>query len=160
MVERKCLVFDMDGTLADFYGVEGWLEAIRSENTTPYEVAIPLLEMARLNALLNTLKIFGWEVIITSWLAKDSTREFDNAVREAKREWLRKYNFPADNLHLVKYGTTKADCTRKIGGIQVLFDDNEKVRKGWDNPNKRRYAVNEKSIIEALEKIIEMEKQF
>jgi hypothetical protein len=33
---------------------------------------------------------------------------------------------------LVAYGTTKANCTRKLGGYQVLVDDNEKVRNGWN----------------------------
>ena len=28
-------------------------------------------------------------------------------------------------------GATKANCTRKHGGFQVLADDNEQVRKGW-----------------------------
>ena len=32
---------------------------------------------------------------------------------------------------MVKYGTTKANCTRHISGFQILVDDNEKVRKGW-----------------------------
>ena len=45
--------------------------------------------------------------------------------------WLNKYNFPFDEIHLVKYGTTKANCTRKLGGFQILVDDNEKVRNGW-----------------------------
>ena len=44
---------------------------------------------------------------------------------------MKKYNFPYDEIHLVKYGTTKANCTRKIGGYQVLVDDNKKVRDGW-----------------------------
>jgi hypothetical protein len=52
-------------------------------------------------------------------------------VREAKREWLNKYNFPFDEIHLVKYGTTKANCTRRKGGYQILIDDNAQVRKGW-----------------------------
>lgn len=39
--------------------------------------------------------------------------------------------FAYDKIHLVKYGTTKADCTRKIGGYQILVDDNAKIRKGW-----------------------------
>ena len=56
---------------------------------------------------------------------------FDKKVREAKKEWLAKYNFPYDEIHLVKYGTTKANCTRRKGGRQILVDDNEKVRKGW-----------------------------
>ena len=34
-------------------------------------------------------------------------------------------------IHLVKYGTTKANCTRKLGGYQILVDDNKEVRKGW-----------------------------
>ena len=42
-----------------------------------------------------------------------------------------KYNFPYDEIHLVKYGTTKADCTRHKGGFQILVDDNEKIRNGW-----------------------------
>lgn len=28
--------FDMDGTIADFFGVEGWLEMLHNEDTTPY----------------------------------------------------------------------------------------------------------------------------
>ena len=39
--------------------------------------------------------------------------------------------FPYDEIHLVKYGTTKANCTRKLGGFQILIDDNEEVRKDW-----------------------------
>jgi hypothetical protein len=62
----------------------------------------------------------------------DSTREYDREVRKAKREWLERYNFPADEIHLVAYGTTKANCTRKLGGYQILVDDNEKVRNGWN----------------------------
>ena len=56
---------------------------------------------------------------------------YDTLVRQAKIEWLDKYDFPYDEIHLVKYGTTKANCTRHYGGYQVLVDDNEKVRNGW-----------------------------
>ena len=58
-------------------------------------------------------------------------KAYDEEVRKAKKEWLEKHNFPFDEIHLVKYGTTKANCTRKNGGFQILVDDNEKVRKGW-----------------------------
>ena len=39
--------------------------------------------------------------------------------------------FYYDEIHMVRYGTTKANCTRKIGGVQILVDDNEKIRNGW-----------------------------
>lgn len=128
---NKILVFDMDGTIADFYGVEGWLDYLNTSNPTPYIVAKPMYDMDVLNGALNVLKAFGYSVIITSWLAKNSTREFDEEVRKAKREWLAENGFPFDEIHLVKYGTTKANCTRTKGGYQILFDDNEKIRKGW-----------------------------
>jgi len=128
----KTLVFDMDGTIADLYGVNGWLADLRAENPRPYVEAKPLYNMDILNSLLKLLKAEGWEVVVTTWLAKDSSKDYDRLVREAKLAWLEKYNFPYDEIHLVKYGTTKANCTRKKGGLQILVDDNEKVRAGWN----------------------------
>lgn len=127
----KTLVFDMDGTIANFYGVEGWLEDLHNENPRPYIMAEPLWDMALLGSLLCCLKSVGYRIVVTSWLSKDSTKDFDEVVRTAKRDWLARYNFPFDEIHLVKYGTTKANCTRKHGRNQILFDDNAKVRKGW-----------------------------
>jgi len=128
---NKTLVFDMDGTLANFYGVDGWLEDIRNENTRPYDIAKPLYNMEVLNAILDLLRAQGWTIAITTWLAKGSTKAFDDMVRASKIAWLQKYNFSYDEIHLVRYGTTKANCTRKNGGVQILVDDNEKIRKGW-----------------------------
>ena len=128
---EKILVFDMDGTIADFYGVNGWLEYLEESNPTPYIIAEPLYDMELLTSLLQILRFKGWKIVITSWLAKDSSKDFDKEVRKAKKEWLEEYNFPFDEIHLVKYGTTKANCTRKLGGYQILVDDNEQVRNGW-----------------------------
>lgn len=128
---NKTLVFDMDGTLANFYGVNGWLEDLHNENTRPYDIAKPLYNMEVLNAILDLLRVQGWTIAITTWLAKGASKNFDNAVRASKIAWLQKYNFCYDEIHLVRYGTTKANCTRKNGGVQILVDDNEKIRKGW-----------------------------
>jgi hypothetical protein len=128
---KKTLVFDMDGTIADLYGVNGWLTDLESENTRPYEIAEPIYDTFKLNNILEVLKGQGWQIVVTTWLAKGSTREYDNRVRKAKLDWLKAHKFPYDEIHLVKYGTTKANCTRAKGGYQVLVDDNEQVRKGW-----------------------------
>lgn len=127
----KMLVFDMDGTIADLYGVEGWLEDLETYKTRPYEIAKPIYNMDELNETLQKLQKLGWQIVITTWLAMNATKEYDKAVAKAKKEWLKKYNFPYDEIHCVKYGTTKANCTRKKADFQILIDDNKKVRDGW-----------------------------
>lgn len=128
---RKMLVFDMDGTIADFYNVEGWLDDLKAEKTRPYDEAKPLYDMTELAELLNMLRAHGWCICVTTWLAKGATKEYNKAITKAKKEWLAKYNFPYDEIHCVKYGTTKANCTRKKADFQILIDDNKKVRDGW-----------------------------
>jgi hypothetical protein len=128
---NKTIVFDMDGTIANFYGVDNWLNDIRNENTRPYDVAEPIYDMDVLNAILLALKSQGWRIAITTWLAMNSSVEFENATRRAKLNWLAKYDFPYDEIHLIRYGRTKADATRKNGGYQILVDDNAKIRQGW-----------------------------
>ena len=150
----KVLVFDMDGTIADLYGVNNWLNDLRAENPRPYISAKPLYDMESLNAILEIFKLQGWKIVVTTWLAKDSSKEYDRLVRDAKLAWLEKYHFPYDEIHLVKYGTTKANCTRKLGGYQVLVDDNEKVRYGWrlgDTINANKNIIDE--LIKLLESV-------
>ena len=48
----KRIVFDMDGTIANFYGVENWLECLKNSDTTPYEKAEPLYNTNELNNIL------------------------------------------------------------------------------------------------------------
>lgn len=128
---NKVLVFDMDGTIADLYGVNDWLNCLMDSDPRPYKEARPFYDMWAMMEVLNELKNDGWRVVVITWLAKNATKEFDKAVRQAKLEWLEKFGFPYDELHMVKYGTTKANCTRKLGGRQILIDDNAKVRSGW-----------------------------
>lgn len=128
---NKTLVLDMDGTFVDLYGVENWLSDLRNFNTRPYEVAKPLVDIDDFIFVLELLRGLGWRIAITSWLSKESTKEYDDLVRVAKAGWLTANNIPVDEVHFVKYGTTKANCTRHLGGFQILADDNEKIRKGW-----------------------------
>lgn len=128
---NKMICFDMDGTIADLYAVPNWLAKLRAEDASPYAEAAPMWDMAKLRDILLKLIAKGWEIRVISWLSKDSTEEYKKAVRQAKREWLIRYDFPADKVHLVAYGTTKADCVRRIAEAAILVDDNEKVRSGW-----------------------------
>ena len=129
----KTLVFDMDGTIADLYAVTDWLENIIAENVRPYAIAEPMYNMNKLVNVINRLKENGWRVAIVSWTSKHGSKEYNKAVRKVKKEWLDRYNFPYDELHIIKYGTPKSYCMRKTGGFQILFDDEEPNRKAWRN---------------------------
>ena len=134
MENVKMICFDMDGTIADLYGVENWLYMLEHHNPMPYRVAEPMWNMEELALVLMALQNKGIEIRIVTWLAKDATTEYDRAVRLAKIDWLRHYDFPFDHYHAVKFGTTKANCVRKYlaeGETAILIDDNAKVRNGW-----------------------------
>lgn len=130
---KGMICFDMDGTIADLYGVDGWLESLRAENPMPYVVAEPMWDMERLAAILNQLIEQGWEIRVISWLAKDATPEYNRMVRAAKTWWLDYYGFPYQKAHLIAYGTTKANAIRNAveKGAAILIDDNAKICKGW-----------------------------
>ena len=130
----KYLCFDMDGTIADLYAVNGWLEQLRAYNPNPYRVAEPMWDMVELARVINEIQSVGVKIVIITWASKDSTREYDMAVRQAKLDWLEEMGFPYDFFHCVKYGTTKANTIRKymeIDETAILIDDNDKVRNGW-----------------------------
>lgn len=127
----KMICFDMDGTIADLYGVKNWLEKLRTFDPTPYIDAKPLCNIEILSMLLNRLNC---EVNIITWLSKDSTKEYDEMVRIAKKEWLADMGLRYDHFYGRKFGSTKADAVRarlKEGEEAILFDDNAKVRAGW-----------------------------
>ena len=130
----KYLCFDMDGTIADLYAVNGWLEQLRAYNPNPYRVAEPMWDMVELTNAIQAIQEIGIKIVIITWASKESTREYDMAVRQAKLDWLEEMGFPYDFFHCVKYGTTKANTIRKYMKIEetaILIDDNEKVRNGW-----------------------------
>ena len=124
----KKIYFDMDGTIADLYGVEGWLEYITNGNPFPYENAKPMVNMSRLARRLNALQKEGCEICVISWLAKTSTSEYDELVKRAKLEWLAKHlaSVKFDEIHIVAYGTPKHTL-----GEGILFDDEIGNREGW-----------------------------
>ena len=134
MEKVKMFVFDMDGTIANLYGVENWLPMLQGSNPYPYITAKPMWDMKILADLLNEFRAQGGIVAVVSWLAMDSTQQYKEMVRLAKREWLTKFVFPADKIHLVQYGATKANSVRKLlqeDETAILFDDSLKVRSGW-----------------------------
>ena len=121
--------FDMDGTIADLYGVAGWLEAIKARDTRPYAEAKGIGNLAVIARLLTAVQKRGHKIGIISWTANCEDLAYDKAVETAKREWLHRHlpTVTWDEIMVVKYGTNK----HMVTGGGILFDDEEPNRKTW-----------------------------
>ena len=142
---KKEIWFDMDGTIADLYGVEGWLDMLLNENTKPYEIAKPLVNMRELAKVLNKLIEKGWEIGVISWLAKNGTNDYNKKVANAKMKWLSKHlkSVKFAKIDIVEYGTPK-----QINRNGILFDDEKQNRENWLG-----IAYNVENIIQVLREL-------
>lgn len=127
----KTIFWDMDGTLADLYGIENWLVKLRAEDPSPYINARTMHNMNQLARLMNRLQKCGYKIGIISWLSKNATATYDCDVRAAKLAWLRQHlgSVQFDYVHIVSYGTPKSAFITSESDI--IFDDDIQVRHDW-----------------------------
>lgn len=125
----KAIWFDMDGTIADLYSVDGWLAYLQAQDTTPYEQAKVMHNMAQLARLLNSAQRKGYTIGVISWTAKHGTDSYNKAVAQAKLAWLNKHLHSVrwNTIKVVEYGTNKYNAC----GGGILFDDEEGNRNAW-----------------------------
>lgn len=132
-MDNKWIWFDMDGTIADLYGVEGWLDDLMAFDVRPYAVADTLYSVLDLLDLFVELKARGYKLGVISWGSKANNAEYDKAVTEAKKKWLyeKMVGYLLDKIIVTPYGVRKADTCRKYGA-GILVDDEEQNRTAWD----------------------------
>ena len=83
--------FDMDGTIADLYGVDNWLDDLQNERTRPYKEAKALFRLSTLSRLLHKAQEQGHEIGIISWTSKNGCDEYNFEVSTVKMWWLNKH---------------------------------------------------------------------
>ena len=140
--------FDMDGTIADLYGVENWLPKLHKNDASPYLDAAPLVNLSHLARLLNKLQRQGYEIGIVSWTARGSSPEYDIKVENAKLEWLGAHlkSVKFDSIEIKQYGFPKSAVM--TSSEDILFDDEEKNRVEWNGK-----AYTEKEIFQILKSL-------
>lgn len=133
MMKEKWIWFDMDGTIADLYGVDGWLEDLIAHNTRPYAQAKDLYNVLDLLEIMVALKEKGYKLGVISWGSKENNAEYDKAVEIVKKAWLfdRLMDAFLDEIIVTPYGVRKADTCRKFG-YGILVDDEKQNRDAWD----------------------------
>lgn len=143
----KKIWFDMDGTIADLYGVDGWLDMLINKDATPYAIAKPLVNLNVLAKLMHKAQRNGFKICIVSALAKNSTSEYDEKVKTAKMRWLKKHlaSVQFDEIRFVPYTFTKNDVN---SGNDILFDDEERHLTAWTGT-----AIHATKILETLKAV-------
>lgn len=126
----KNIYFDMDGTIADLYGVPNWLDDLIAENIRPYVEARPLVNLQALARVLNRLTAEGYTINIISWTSRGGSAEYNEAVKQAKLKWIKKHlsSVQFTSIAIVPYGTPKQTI-----GQGILFDDEKPNREAWGN---------------------------
>ena len=125
------IYFDMDGTIANLYGVENWLDYLITEDVFPYRNAKPMLRLCSLAKILNRLQREGYSLGVISWLSKCGSDDYNERVTQVKTEWLASH-LPSvmwDEIKIVPYGTPKHEVAEDCG---FLFDDEIGNRDAWD----------------------------
>ena len=127
----RTIWWDMDGTIANLYAVDNWLPKLRAEDPTPYAEAEVLWNMSQLARLMNQVQRLGYKLGIISWTSKGGSENYNEAVKQAKLEWLGKHlaSVKWDNICVVSYGTPKSLVMQTEDDI--LFDDELKNREDW-----------------------------
>lgn len=130
---EKTIFFDLDGTIADLYGVSDWLAKLRAENDSPYREANPLFPPYDIYLLLESMKSLGVKTGVISWGSKHASKEYNRSIRRAKIDWLKEMGLldSFDEIHVVKYGTPKHQVIKKERR-GILIDDNEDIRAEWE----------------------------
>ena len=128
---KTTIWFDMDGTIANLYGVPGWLAYLQENDPTPDAKAEPMVNMTALAVKLNALQNMGYRVGVISWLSKSGTPAYDRVVTETKKAWLAQHlpTVEWDEVHIVRYGTPKQMFAHTE--LDVLFDDELRNRQDW-----------------------------
>lgn len=157
----KEIILDLDGTIADLYGVNNWLQDLEAGNVTPYQMADLMYDEIMLNSCLDLLKQLNYTIKIVSWGSKTAigNREALHEIEKTKKEWLQKYGIPYSKLYVIDYGTPKSKFINST--FSILIDDSLEVQNEFLHSNKGCVkmvidAANE-NILDCLIDLIEKE---
>ena len=116
---------DMDGTIADLYGIENWLPRLRESDEKIFLECKPLVSEETLLACFPKDK---YEIKVLSMTPLGASEEYCKNVAEQKDAWLDKY-FPSITKRIYKvYGHNK---NLKGSENAILIDDSEPIRNSW-----------------------------
>lgn len=139
---NKVVYFDMDGTIADLYGVSDCFKRLDNMDAAVYSEAKPI------DKYINMLKEFhtmGYKVVILSALGMVSSKQFDEDTIRNKGIWLDTYVGKEYIDERIYIPNTKHKELYQLFGKGILVDDDDRVLMNWNYD--RIKAVNDNKVI-------------
>lgn len=147
----KKIFFDMDGTIADLYGTDNWLELLLAETKGLFRNLKLMHNKSKLDKAINTLLEQGYQIEVITWTPKDVSEDYIRVVEQEKKEWIEEHFPMIREVHCVGYGVPKQSAGYKRAGLQILVDDNLDVLKQWETPKQRKTILADENLIGNLE---------
>ena len=123
---KKIVYLDMDGTIADLYGQQAWLQQLELETEGLFLKCEPFITEA---ILYEYFPVEKYELRICSMTPPNASKKYCQMVIAEKNQWLDKF-FPTIQMRIyLPYGLDKNLNDESI--YHVLVDDNEKIRKSF-----------------------------
>lgn len=125
MNTKKIVYLDMDGTIADLYNQENWLEKLINEDNKIFLDCKPLISEKELLKIFPTDK---YDLRVCSMTPKNATKQYCKNVIEQKNVWLNKFFPSITKRYYLPYGNNK---NYKNSKNCILVDDNLKIRENY-----------------------------
>lgn len=122
-MKKVTVYLDMDGTIADLYGQENWLERLLKEEDDLFSTCEPMTTEETLYEFFPT-DLF--KIKILSMTPKDVSKTYCEKVITEKNAWLDRFFPTITDRHYLPYGNNKNFKNSKDA---VLVDDSETIRK-------------------------------
>ena len=154
MTAKRIVYFDMDGTIADLYNSDRWLEKIQARQPVFSNLA-PMVDMVALQKVMGLLRDDDTDFGVITWLPMDADEQYCKACTVEKSDWLMEM-FGTDaftECYCVKYDTPKHEVPgRKLTKNDILIDDNWDVLLEWNKAGGR--GVHASQILNYLVKLL------
>lgn len=145
----KAIYFDMDGTIADLYGIDNWLDKLIAHDPSPYYEALPLVDPEILWTFCSKAAADGYRIGIVSWLSKQCPVSYAKEIIGAKMAWADEILPVFDEIVLAPFGIPKSTIVQ-VQQNAVLIDDEEGNRNEWTNWDLNRIAFDTNNMMGTL----------
>ena len=144
----------MDGTIADLYSENDWLEKLLSETKGLFRNLKIMHDKNRLLDIIAELQKNGDTVGIITWTPKNVSREYIEIVKSEKIAWVKEFLPMINEIHVLDYGTPKQKANFIKSKEIILVDDNEEVLEMWETPKQRKTIKADENLIEKLQALV------